>query len=268
MKNKLSGLSIALTAAFLGACASKPTEPVQQTPVVAPVVEPPVRNYEPAMLPPEAPVKIPTWYVSPPVMTTQSIFTAGTATSTSLSMATQKAIMDADTKLAFQMESSIKAMLKAYNVDSATGSIEHTELVAKKMAAIVINGHAQSDMQVTQDGRKFRVFVLMRYPLAGVNYFGDKVRAVAAAARARADSAVAHLESGVQTPKIIDELVESPAPTNNPVTTLGSPGGSMVELDAVESAPQSAVTPVVAGTPEAAQAQKLRAEVDAALGTR
>lgn len=121
-------------------------------------------------------VNVPNWYIMPPKASEQSVFVAGTATSSTLAMATQKAILDADTKLAFQMESSIKALIKSYQNDLGTDVVENTELVARKVSAVTINGHHQVDMQVTQEGRQFRVFVLMRFPLGGANYFAEQIR--------------------------------------------------------------------------------------------
>ncbi|CAB4129855.1 hypothetical protein UFOVP116_147 [uncultured Caudovirales phage] len=262
MNFKLTGLVVAACLVATG-CATKTPEPALATQL------PTVKNYDPPLPPPEPVVQIPSWYVSPPAMTAQSIFTAGTATSNNLSMATQKAMLDADTKLAFQMESSIKAMLKSYQVDMTNDSVEHTELVAKKMAAIVINGHVQSDMQIVQEGKRFRVFILMRYPLEGLNYFGDKVRTSAAAAKARKDSERAHAELDQQ-----QDTVASEEPTQENVLTKAT--------DNKQPVAQSTVTPVVASTPKsvpvvdadpitvvpannASAAAKLKSEIDAVL---
>ena len=124
----------------------------------------------------QAALFIPSWYTMPPKASELSVFVAGTATSSTLSMATQKAIMDADTKLAFQMESAVKAMIKTYQNDLGTDIVENTELVARKVSAVTVNGHHQVDMQVTQEGRVYRVFVLMRFPLGGANYFAEQIR--------------------------------------------------------------------------------------------
>lgn len=134
-------------------------------------------QYEPTVKPQKVvKVDIPKWYIQPPKMTEQSIFVAGTAVSTDLMMSTQKAMLDADSKLAFQMESQIKAMVKSYKNDQGESVIENSEVMAKKVAAVTINGHHQSDMVVTQEGNKFRVFILMRYPIGAANHFATLVR--------------------------------------------------------------------------------------------
>lgn len=258
MNFKLNSLVIAVCAISAG-CATKPPE--QPAVLVQPSV---VRSYEPAPLPAPSVVQIPAWYVSPPVMTAQSIFTAGTATSANLSMATQKAMLDADMKLSFQIESSVKAMLKSYQVDMTNDTVEHTELIAKKVSAIIINGHAQADMTVVQEGNKFRVFILMRYPLAGVNYFGDKVKAAAVAAAAKRNIAKSEAELDATPATVVNEspVVNGAAVNNEVVEPV-----ALTQVDA--PATSSVVAKVVASTPgsdaQANAAAKLKAEIDAAL---
>ena len=133
-------------------------------------------RYEPAVTKTVTQVNIPAWYISTPKPTEQSVFVAGTATSNTLSMAVQKAILDADTKLAFQMESAVEAMIKTYQNDLGTELVENTELIAKKISAVTINGHYQVDSVVQQEGNTFRVFVLMRFPMGDASYFAERVR--------------------------------------------------------------------------------------------
>lgn len=116
-----------------------------------------------------ASLKVPDWFIQPPQSTEQSLFTAGQATSTDLSMAVHKATLDADAKLAFQMKSRVEAMVKSYKADSATSGAESSEMLVRKLTRTSITGHHKVDSQITQEGRMFRVFVLMRYPLGDAN---------------------------------------------------------------------------------------------------
>lgn len=156
-------LLLAAAAALVG-CASNPQTKITQThePIKA------ENKYE-RNLPAAPVVKVPDWFIQQPQSTEQSIFTAGTATSTDLSMAVHKAQLDADAKLAFQMKSRVDAMLKSYRADSATSGAENTEMLARKLTRVTITGHHKVDSQITQEGRMFRVFVLMRYPLGEAN---------------------------------------------------------------------------------------------------
>lgn len=145
-------------------CASNPQTKIPQTQAPAKVEN----KYERAPAPTSA-LKVPDWFIQPPESTEQSLFTAGQATSTDLSMAVQKAMLDADAKLAFQMKSRVEAMAKSYKADSATSGAENSEMLVRKLTRTSITGHHKVDSQITQEGRMFRVFVLMRYPLGDAN---------------------------------------------------------------------------------------------------
>ena len=269
MNFKLNSLVIAVCAISAG-CATKPPEAVM-IPAPQPV-QAVVKNYEPAIQSAPVVVQIPEWYISTPAKTAQSIFTAGTATSTNLSMATQKAMLDADIKLAFQIESSVKAMLKSYQVDLTNETVEHTELIAKKVSAIIVNGHVQADMQIVQEGNRFRVFILMRYPLSGVNYFGDKVRAAAIAAQAKKNIEKSEAELDATPASVVNEApVVAPAENAAPATVNNTVPPTaqrdvLVPVDVVPApAVSSVVTKVVTAPVVADAATKLKSEIDAAL---
>lgn len=154
---------IAAVASLVG-CASNPQTTIKQTqePVKA------ENKYERTAPAPTA-LKVPDWFIQPPENTEQSIFTVGVATSTDLGMAVHKAQLDADAKLSFQMKSRIEAMVKSYKADSTTSGAENSEFLARKLTRTSITGHHKVDSQITQEGRMFRVFVLMRYPLGDAN---------------------------------------------------------------------------------------------------
>lgn len=156
-------LSVVALLAMVG-CASNPQTAIKQTqdPVKA------ENKFERVQSAPTA-LKVPDWFIQPPAATEQSLFTAGQATSTDLSMAVHKATLDADAKLAFQMKSRVEAMVKSYKADSATSGAESSEMLARKLTRTSITGHHKVDSQITQEGRMFRVFVLMRYPLGDAN---------------------------------------------------------------------------------------------------
>lgn len=145
-------------------CASNPQTTIKQT-------QDPVKSENKYERPTTqvANLKVPDWFIQPPQATEQSLFTAGQATSTDLSMAVHKATLDADAKLAFQMKSRVEAMVKSYKADSATSGAENSEMLARKLTRTSITGHHKVDSQITQEGRMFRVFVLMRYPLGDAN---------------------------------------------------------------------------------------------------
>jgi len=166
---------IAALASLVG-CASNPTTTIPQTQVPAKVEN----KYERTAPAPTA-LKVPDWFIQPPENTEQSIFTVGVATSTDLGMAVHKAQLDADAKLAFQIKSHIEGMAKSFKADSTASGAESSELLVRKLTRATVTGNHKVDSQITQEGRSYRVFVLMRYPLGEAN----KLLAEATAAKSR-----------------------------------------------------------------------------------
>jgi hypothetical protein len=155
-----------LTAATIGlvGCAANPQVKVEQT---APA--PKAQTHFETTAPVAKELKVPAWYIQPPETTAQSIFSAGEATGPNLGMTMHKAMLDADAKLAFQMKSMVKSMVKSFKTDNGKYSAESSELLIRKITSTTVIGHQQVDSQVTQEGNIYRVFVLMRYPLGESN---------------------------------------------------------------------------------------------------
>ena len=159
MKRHLIALSV-LTLLFAG-CAANPQTKVEQT------MPAPVLKAQGAVVPT---LKVPDWFLQPPENTAQHIFVVGEATGPFLGMTVQKATLDADAKLAFQMKSNVEAMIKSFKTDTGGKyGAESAEMLTRKVANATIIGHHKVDSQITQEGSAFRVFVLMRYPLGDAN---------------------------------------------------------------------------------------------------
>ena len=134
------------------------------------------RPTEVVVKPENSNVQLPAWFVKIPEPTDKHMFVPGVATSTSLNMAIQKAQTDADVKVAFHTQTSIQAMLKMYQVDTGQTVIEDTELAARRITDIFISGQQQKDIVVQREGRMYRVFVLMQYPVEPIVYFANQAR--------------------------------------------------------------------------------------------
>jgi hypothetical protein len=159
MKRHLIALSV-LSLLFAG-CAANPQTKVEQT------LPAPVLKAQGTVVPA---LKVPDWFIQPPENTAQHIFVVGEATGPFLGMTVQKATLDADAKLAFQMKSQVEAMIKSFKTDTGGKyGAESAEMLARKVASATIIGHHKVDSQITQEGSTFRVFVLMRYPLGDAN---------------------------------------------------------------------------------------------------
>jgi hypothetical protein len=176
MKRSLITLSV-LSLLFAG-CAANPQTRVEQT------MPTPVLKAQGTVAPV---LKVPDWFIQPPENTAQHIFVVGEATGPFLGMTVQKATLDADAKLAFQMKSQVEAMIKSFKTDTGGKyGAESAEMLTRKVASATIIGHHKVDSQITQEGSTFRVFVLMRYPLGEAN----QLLTAEQAARAQRNQAV------------------------------------------------------------------------------
>lgn len=216
---------LVLAVVSLVGCASNPQTTIKQT--QAPVKAD--NKYERTSAPMQS-VKVPDWFIQPPENTDQSVFTVGQATSTDLSMAVHKAHLDADAKLSFQIKSHVEAMAKSFKVDSATSGSESSEMLVRKLTRTTITGNHKVDSQITQEGRQFRVFVLMRYPLGDAN----KLMAEATQAKERRAMVAGSRNAMKEMQDGLDKAERREYERDNNI------------------APQSQVTPVEADTPKPA----------------
>jgi hypothetical protein len=97
------------------------------------------------------------------------IFSVGTATSTDEQMAYDKARMSAERKLVELMSSDIRTQTKSYKVDTGEAVSERFEQTIQKTANGEVIGAQRVDAQATFDGRQYKVYVLLRYPLSENN---------------------------------------------------------------------------------------------------
>jgi hypothetical protein len=84
-------------------------------------------------------------------------------------MAYDKARMQAERKLVEMMSSRVRSNVKSYRNDRGDNMQESTEIVVNKTADGELIGAQRVDSQATFDGRVYRVYVLLRYPLAQNN---------------------------------------------------------------------------------------------------
>ena len=97
------------------------------------------------------------------------IFSAAVGTSVDEQMAYDKARMQAERKLVEMMNSRVRSNVKSYRNDRGDNMLESTEITVNKTADGELIGAQRVDSQATFDGRVYRVYVLLRYPLAQNN---------------------------------------------------------------------------------------------------
>lgn len=201
--------------------------------VVATAQVPERRSYALPTQAPRATAQAPEWFVRLPDDTADMVFAAGVGSSTDEQMAYDKARMAAERRLVEMMGANVRTLTKGYRADMGETTVEKFETVTRKTANGDLAGAQRVDSQATFDGRVYKVYVLVRYPLGEQNLL-RKEREVARTKRAtEMRSARAHQE--------LDQAQE--------VRRNELEREEQVLRDSVgpRSAPQSTVVPVTAG---------------------
>jgi hypothetical protein len=116
-------------------------------------------------------IDIPNWYLKPPAATDDYIYFSGTATSADLSMSREKALLDAQLKVADTINGAMNALIKQQKSDNA-GAVfsDKTSVTVKKVIAnTIMTGYHIEDTRVVAENRSYRTFVLVRYPIGDTN---------------------------------------------------------------------------------------------------
>lgn len=115
----------------------------------------------------------PGWYVQPPETTKEVVFVTGTSSSNNMSMSRNKAILDAQSQLADQLNALVSGMTKQYVRDAGvntTSTVEDTEMLTRKLVAEAnVAGYRVEKIEVYPDGRHFRTYVMLAYPIGETN---------------------------------------------------------------------------------------------------
>ena len=116
-------------------------------------------------------IDIPGWYLKPPVATDDYIYFSGTATSSDLAMSREKALLDAQMKVADTINGAMNALIKQQRSDNAGALFaDKTSVTVKKVIAnTIMTGYRIEDTRVVAENRNYRTFVLVRYPIGDTN---------------------------------------------------------------------------------------------------
>lgn len=167
MKSSLY-LSCVLSALLLSACAS----PKPGTPEAAAQQEKEMR--EQAVKAAKSTVdEAPKWFAQPPVDAT-AIFATGTANSSDMQMAMDRAMLTAKRELANQLNARLSSKMKEF-VNEVGGANDaqlnrQVEIATQNVVTDVnLAGFRREDAKVVAQGPQFRAYVLLRYPLGDAN---------------------------------------------------------------------------------------------------
>ena len=120
----------------------------------------------PALLPM---VAAPEWFLKLPQNTEEMVFAAGTATSTDEQMAFDKARMFAEQKLIELLSTKLQTQTLSNRVAAGDAVNSRFETMIKKSASGELVGAERVDAQSSNDGRLYKVYVLLRLPLGEAN---------------------------------------------------------------------------------------------------
>ena len=238
---KLVKLSAIAISASLVACASAQKAEVPVPQVVAQpapqVYQAPVHPYAMPSQPVRVAVSAPEWFVRMPEDTADMMFAAGTATSVDEQMAYNKARMFAEQKLIETMTAKVRSLTKSYRADSGDALNERFEQTIQKTANGELIGAQRVDSRATHDGRSYKVYVLIRYPLGENNILRKERDQVQArkeselrAARAHQDLERTHADQAVQQERADQQLRENVGPRPEPAKPAETVNTSQTEL--------------------------------------
>jgi hypothetical protein len=115
--------------------------------------------------------EVPDWYINPP-KGEHALYAAGTANSTDLEFALDKAILSAKRLLADRVNGSVSAQHKEYLQEgsASTPPVQVSERsTTNKIADVVLNGYTVVQTKLVPSDTQYRAFVLLQYPLASVS---------------------------------------------------------------------------------------------------
>lgn len=245
MKKALAVIPLAVLVSACGTLGNKTSSAPQMTPIVVPTpiadkADPP--KIEAAGTKPvdqqaaKVASNIPVWYFQTPIQEGY-LFGTGTGRSRDLSMAKEKALTEAQGKIAESVGGKVTKQTKTFKTEAGSNVIENNSTVTKKTAInIDFTGTEVREVVVNlEQGGNFRVFVLVSLPL-GENNQVLKQQMDAALTRQ-----ILSTESSTLKELEKEERREQISPTPNRL--MGdNPGGEQSRVQEEIIAPQSKTT--------------------------
>jgi len=118
--------------------------------------------------------EMPGWFLNPPKDDGISLYGAGTAVSTDVQLGIDKAVLTAKRAIADRLGSTISARLKAFVAESGsdedpTVSNEIESVATNVIKEVDVSGYLREETEVITNQGKYRLYVLLRYPLEKAN---------------------------------------------------------------------------------------------------
>jgi len=159
-------IASAVAAALLAGCSTTP-----KMAATAPVVTKDQKIEAVGKVESPMTIDIPGWYLKPPTATDDYIYFSGTASSSDLAMSREKALLDAQMKVADTINGAMNALIKQQRSDNAGALFaDKTSVTVKKVIAnTIMTGYRIEDTRVVAESRNYRTFVLVRYPIGDTN---------------------------------------------------------------------------------------------------
>jgi uncharacterized protein YceK len=160
-------------ASILTGCSSMNTKKVESQPIPSPTPAVTKDQTVAAQGKIDAPqtIDLPAWYIKAPASTDDYVFIAGTGYSNDLAMSREKALLDAQMKLADKINGMMNAVIKQHKTDSdGTVGVDKTSITIKKVIMdTALTGYHIEDSKIQTENRSYRTFMLLRYPIGDAN---------------------------------------------------------------------------------------------------
>ena len=143
----------------------------------------------------ESVAKAPSWYVQPPV-DANSIYAAGTETSSDMQMSMDMAVLSAKRTLAAQIGNRLSSKMKEF-------AKEIERVTTNVITEVNLAGFTREKSELIPQGKGYRTYVLLRYPLGDSNrMIVDQMKKSAVLdAKLRASEAFKELEKEIESAK-------------------------------------------------------------------
>jgi len=193
-------LAALAAAVFLVGCASSPKPGSPE----AAMLEQQKREQQAQKSVSTAVSNIPSWYLTPPA-DEMAIYSTGVATSGDMQFAMDRAVLSAKTALASQLNTRVSARIRDFMnevgiANDASLSAEAERVSQNVVTEVNLAGFRRDKSEVFQEGRGYRAYVLLRYPVGDANRIvRDQVRqSNQLEARLRASRAFQDLEKEIE----------------------------------------------------------------------